>query len=438
MTRSLRKPLAILSVACLHAVLAGCGGGGGGGAGSSEPAAEQPVTITVAGPNAVSVWNEVATNTINLPASATGTPEEQRPNTAVDLATVHVAIYDAVMAIAGTHRPYAITPTAAAAGASPEAAVAAAAYRVLLGLFPSRAAQYQAAYDTFLASLPNGFAKTQGLAIGAEVAAGILTLRANDGRAVALAPYVPGSAPGQFRGINPIGRPNAFIKPFALTTIDQFRAPGPPALSSAAYAADLNETKALGSATSSVRTTEQTEVARFNAESSNAYWPRNLRTFAMTNRSVAEQARLMAMLWVAHADAQNACFESKYFHQFWRPISAITLADTDGNDATAVDAGWTSLLATPNHPEYPAAHCCIAGALAETLRIYFGTPNVTFDLTSTFTGTTRHFTTTQSLVDENQIARIAGGIHFRTSTLDGTALGKNVANWTLTHNFQPK
>jgi hypothetical protein len=287
MTRSFRKPLTIITIACLHGVLAACGGGGGS---SPEPAADQPVTITVAGSNPVSTWNEVATTTINLPASVTGTPEEQRPNTAVDLATVHVAIYDAVMAIAGTHQPYAITPTVTTTGASQEAAVAAAAYRVLLGLFPSRTAQYQTAYDTFLASLPDGPAKTQGLAVGAEVAAGILALRANDGRSVVLAPYVPGSAPGQFRGTNPIGRPNAFIKPFALTTIDQFRAPGPPALSSAAYAADLNETKALGSATSSVRTTEETEVARFNAESSNTFWPRNLRTFAMTNRSVAEHA----------------------------------------------------------------------------------------------------------------------------------------------------
>ena len=234
---------------------------------------------------------------------------------------------------------------------------------------------------------------------------------------------------------NPIGRPNASIKPFALQTIAQFRAPGPPALGSATYAADLNETKLLGSAASSARTAEQTEIARFNAESSNAYWPRNLRTFAMTNRSVAEHARLMAMIWVAHADTQNACFESKYFYQFWRPLSAVTLADTDGNDATTVDAGWVPLVTTP---EYPAAHSCIAGALAETLRIYYGTPNVTFDFTSTFTGTTRHFTSTPALVEENQIARIAGGIHFRTSTIDGTALGKNVANWVLTHNFQPK
>ena len=436
MTHRSNKAWMIVAVTCLHLALAACGGGGGGG--SPEPAADQPVTITVVGPNAVSTWNEIATNTVNQPASATGTPEEQRPNTAVDLATVQVAVYDAVIAIAGTHRPYAITPTVATAGASQEAAVAAAAYRVLLGLFPSRAAQYQTAYDSFVAALPDGSAKTQGLAVGAEVAAGILALRANDGRSVALPPYVPGSAPGQFRGTDPIGRPNAFIKPFALTTIAQFRAPGPPALSSAAYAADFNETKSLGSATSSVRTADQTAAALFNGESSNAYWPRNLRSFAMTNRSVAEQARLMAMMWVAHADSQNACFESKYFYQFWRPSSAVTLADTDGNDATTVDPTWVPLLVTPNHPEYPAAHSCIAGALAETLRIYYGTSNVAFDFTSTATNTTRHFATTQAFIDEIQIARIAGGIHFRTSTVDGAALGTNVANWALTHNFQPK
>jgi hypothetical protein len=420
----------IVTIACVQGLLSACGG-------SSEPV-DQPVTIAVAGPNAVSYWNEVATTTVNVPASTTGTPEEQRPNNAVDLATVQVAIYDAVMAIAGTHRPYAITPTAATAGASQEAATAAAAYRVLLGLFPNRSAQYQSAYDGYLATLPDGAAKTQGLAVGAEVAAGILALRASDGRSVTLAPYVPGTAPGQFRGTNPVGRPNPFIKPFALTTNAQFRASGPPALTSAAYAADVNETKALASATSATRTAEQTEVARFNTEAPPNFWPRNLRNFAMTNRSVAEHARLMAMLWVTQADATNACFESKYHYQFWRPSSAITLADTDGNDATTADTTWVPVVPTPNHPEYPAAHSCVAGAMAEILRGYYGTPNVTFDFTSTVTGTTRHFTTTAGLVDELQLARIAGGMHFRTSTVDGAALGKNVANWVLTHHFQPR
>ena len=196
--QGLRSTIAVIASSVVFAItlLGGCGG--------SDEA--DPVTITVAGPNAVSYWSEVATATINLPASATGTPEEQRPNTAVDLATVHVAIYDAVMAIAGTHQPYAITLVAPAAGASQDAAAAAAAYGVLRGLFPSRSAQYQAAYDNYLATLPNSGAKTQGLAVGAEVAAGILALRANDGRSVVLAAYVPGTAPGQFRGPTPINR----------------------------------------------------------------------------------------------------------------------------------------------------------------------------------------------------------------------------------------
>jgi PAP2 superfamily len=425
--------LKFIAATCGCLLLGACGGGDD----SNEPV-DVPVTIVVTGPTAVSYWNEVATNTINVPASATGTPEEQRPNTAVDLATVHVAIYDAVIAIAGTHRPYAVTPTSATSGAMQEAAVAAAAYRVLLGLFPNRSAQYQSAYDTFVANLPAGAARTQGLAVGAEVAAGILALRANDGRSVALAAYVPGTEPGQFRGVNPIGRPNPYIKPFALTTLSQFRAPGPPALTSAAYAADVNETKALGSATSTVRTAEQTEIARFNTESPATFQPRNMRSFAMTSRSTAEHARLMAMVFVTQADAGNACFESKYHYQFWRPSSAITLANTDGNDATVADAGWTPVVATPNHPEYPAAHGCITSAMAEVLRAYYGTPNVTFEYTSTVTGTTRKFTNTASLVDETEIARIAGGMHFRTSTVHGAALGKSVANWVTARNFQPR
>jgi|KBSSwiStaDraftv2_1062776.scaffolds.fasta_scaffold00737_5 hypothetical protein len=426
MTRFTALTLAIIATA--FSSLSACGGG-------NSP---DPVTISPAGPNAVSYWNEVATTTVNVPASATGTAEEQRPTNAVDLATVHVAIYDAVIAIAGSHQPYAITPKAATAGASQDAAVAAAAYGVLSGLFPNRSAQYQSAYDTYVATLPAGTAKTQGLAVGAEVAAGILALRTNDGRMVALAPYVPGVAAGQFRGINPIGRPNPYIKPFVLTTIAQFRAPGPPALTSTAYAADVNETKALGAATGGIRSAEQTELARFHTEAPGTFWSRNLRMFAMTNRSVADHARLMAMIWVAQADASNACFESKYHYEAWRPSSAITLADTDGNDATGADPGWTPVVATPNHPEYPAAHSCVAGAMAEVLRSYYGTSDVTYDFTSTVTGTTRRYTTTASLVDEIQIARIAGGMHFRSATVDGAALGKSVANWVLARAFQPR
>ena len=410
--------------------LAACGG--------SDDHTVAPVTITVAGPNAVSQWNEIAATTINQPAATTGTPEEQRPTYTADLATVQVAVYDAVMAIVGTHKPYAYTPATLATGASQDAAVATAAYRVLLALFPSRSASYQSAYDTYLAALPAGAAKDQGVAVGAAAAASIVAQRANDGRAVVLPAFVPGTAPGQFRGSNPVNRYYPSIKPFSVTSNTQFRAPGPLVLTSPAYATDLNETKALGSSTSTARTAAQTEIARFHTEAPGLFWSRNLRSFATTNRSVAEQARLMAILWVTQADALNTCFESKYFYLFWRPTSAITLADTDNNDATAADTAWTPVVATPNHPEYPSGHACVSSAAVTALNGYFGTPSITFDINSTVTGSTHSFTSTGAFVDEILLARVAGGMHFRTSNVDGAALGKRVADWVLANQFQPR
>ncbi len=430
MKPSIALQVASLALVCA-AVLTACGGS------DDDTPADTPVTITVVGPNAVTRWNEVAVTTINVPAALTGTAEEQRPNSGVDLATVHVAVYDAVMAIVGTHRPFAITPGPVPATASQEAAVTTAAYRVLLGLFPARSAQYQAAHDADLAAIPDGPAKTQGVAVGREVAAAVLALRANDGRSVALAAFVPGTNPGEFRGVNPIGRPNAFIKPFTLTSNAQFRAPGPPALTSAEYAADVNEVKALASTLSTTRTADQTDLSRFNTEAPPVLNPRTLRSFAMTGRSLAEHARLMAMLTVAQADATIACFDSKYHYLFWRPISAITL-DGDNNAATTQDAAWLPHLNTPNHPEYPAAHSCVTTPTAEILRNFYGTANITFDINSTVTGTTRHYTSTEQWIEEIKMSRIAGGMHFRTSTDHGTALGRSVAAWIVAHHFKAR
>jgi hypothetical protein len=159
-------------------------------------------------------------------------------------------------------------------------------------LFPARTAQYQAAYDGFIAAIADGPAKTKGIAIGAEAAAAILALRANDGRSVVLATYVPGTGPGQFRGLNPVNRNGPYIKPFALTSNAQFRAPAPPALTSAAYAADFNETRTLGSATSTTRTADQSQLALFGTSTPPLYLQINLRMFATTTRSIAEHARL--------------------------------------------------------------------------------------------------------------------------------------------------
>ena len=203
----LRSRCTVSAVTCAALVLASCGGSDDD---TVTPVAEAaPVTVPftngVATPsNAVAYWNKIATDTINVAPAATGTAEEQRPNISVDLATVHVAIYDAVNAIVGTHKAFGATPATSAAGASQEAAAAAAAYGVLKGLFPNRAAQYQAAYDDFIAAIPADDAKTRGIAVGTEVATAIVALRANDGRSTTVA-YTAGTAPGNFRGVNPVG-----------------------------------------------------------------------------------------------------------------------------------------------------------------------------------------------------------------------------------------
>jgi hypothetical protein len=228
------------------------------------------VTVTANHPNVVSYWNDIANKTVLATATVNTTPQEQRPTFFFDVATVHVAIYDAVVAIEGRYQPFAVKRKAPAAGASTEAAVSAAAYGVLKALFPNRSAQYEAAYEQRLAAMPDGSAKTQGLTLGAEVAAEIVRLRADDGRSVAHAPYVSGTAAGQFRSANPnpVFRHFASIKPFALNSLDQFRPALPPALDSATYAAAVNQTRSLGGTASTVRTPDQLEVARFHTEPS--------------------------------------------------------------------------------------------------------------------------------------------------------------------------
>lgn len=418
----------VLGVATVFVGLVACGG---------SNAQERSVTVASTGPNVVSFWNDIANQTVSAASGVNTTPEELRPAYQVDLATVHLAIYDAVSAIDDRFMPYAITPAEPAAGASLDAAASAAAYGVLRALFPNRGAQYQAAYDRRVAAMPAGDAKTRGLALGSEVAAGIVALRANDGRAVVLAPHVSSTAQGKFRSANtaPFNRHVAFIRPFSLLRTDQFRPAGPPPLDSAAYATAFNETKSVGGAVSAARSAEQFEVARFHTEAPGPFITRNFGRFATRTADVADAARLMAFIYVVHADAIAACFEAKYFFEAWRPSSAIALADTAANAATASDAAWTPALPTPNHPEYPAAHSCTAGGLGETLRQYYGTRKVTYTFDSTVTGTTSTYATTDDLGDESQIARIYGGMHFRFSTVDGVALGTRVAQWVAEHHF---
>lgn len=390
---------------------------------------DRAVTVTAATPNVVSYWNEVANQAVNVAPLASGTDEEQRPAYHLDLATVHVAIYDAVSAIDGRYRPFAVTPKAPAAGASVDAAASAAAYEVLRALFPGRAATLQAAYDGRLAGIAPGPARERGLALGREVAQAVVALRAHDGRSVVLPPYVSGGAPGRFQsaGPMPLNRHLPFVRPFTLARVDQFRPPNPPPPGSPVYEEDLAESRAAGGAASSVRTAERLEVARFHTEPPGPFLARNLGRFAASTSDVAEAARLMAFITVAHADAINVCFEAKYHYETWRPRTAF--------NPTPDGVPWTPALPTPNHPEYPAAHACTSGALGETLRLYYGTRRVSYRFDSRVTGTTRTYASTDALDQESRAARIDGGMHFGFSTAAGVELGTRVAQWVGAHHF---
>jgi hypothetical protein len=359
-------------------------------------------------------------------------------------AFVHIAMYDAVNAIDGRYQVFAVTPMTSPRGASKEAAAAAAAYTVLRTAYPDQATLLDAAYEKSLASVPGGPPKEKGIVVGTEVANAWLALREGDGRE-AQVPYVHGPAlPGVYQRTPP-ALANALapwlaeMRPFAMTSPSQFRAYGPPDLTSERYAKDVAMVKALGSATSTERTAKETEIARFYTESPTTFFSHNLREFAAgKNLGVAGNARLFAMVFVTAADSMIACWDSKYHHNFWRPITAITTTLDDGNPATEYDPAWTPLAPTPPHPEYPAGHGCVSTGYAEALRHFFGTPYVKVTLTSSVAGSAPHvFQHTNEMVDEIVMARVFGGMHFQTSVEHGAIIGRQVGRLVARNHFRP-
>ena len=387
----------------------------------------------------VSDWSAIAQTAIVTNA---GRPPS---GTIVDVAYVFAAVYDAVHAIDGRYTAFAVSLPNASPTASQDAAAAAAAHHVLKTFYPTQQAFLDGALAASMAAIPPGAARDQGNAVGVQVATAFLALRANDGRN-AVVPYGFGSGPGVYQLTPGAPAPPASpatpwvaqMRPFALESPSQFRAEGPPHLTSARWAEDLNEVKAMGVLNGSSRTPEQTEIGRFYAEHPGAQLIRSLREFAAAqSMSVADRARLLAILHISAADALIAVFDSKYFYNFWRPVTAIRAADTDGNDATEPDAGWLPLAPTPNHPEYPAAHGGVSTAYAEALRHFFGTKKVTITLSSTVTGTTHTFHSTDEIIKEIIDARVYGGMHYRTSGVHGSVIGRKVANWIDKNYFQP-
>jgi hypothetical protein len=229
----------------------------------------------------------------------------------------------------------------------------------------------------------------------------------------------------------------AKVKPFVMRSPSQFRGDGPPALTSARYAADLNETKQMGAKDSLYRTAEQTQIARFHTMNPFAFWGTNINRFVKEQGlTQSENARLFAQVWVSMADAAIACWDGKFHFNRWRPVTAIANADLDSNLATEPYAGWLPQETTPPHQEYPAGHGCATGAFSGALEEYFGSRNVPTTLTSTTTNTTRSFATTQVLRDEIADARVFGGMHVRYSVEDGEVIGLKVANLVARRHFR--
>ena len=385
--------------------------------------------------NAVIVWDSNAQKAIWDIAG-------QQPQVqARSFAMVHGAIYDAVNAIAGTpYQPYLIAP-AADGTESTNAAVATAAFRVLNALFPAQQARLTTQYDESLAAIPDGAAKQRGITVGTQAADAMIAARQNDG-AFGSRTWTVGTQPGQWRPAPPAfasdGAWVGDLKPFLIPSASMFRTSGPPSLTSHRYARDFNEVKAIGSATSTVRTADQTQAAIWWHDRHLAEWEIK-RQLATTQRlNTVQTARMFAMVDLSEADATTACYNEKAAWSFWRPITAIQLADTDGNQETVADPTWTPLLVTPPHPDFTSGHTCFTAASMSALAYFFGRDDISFSGYSSASGTTRHFRSFSQALTEVVNARVWGGIHTRTADVQGAKIGGQVTAYAVRHYFGPK
>ncbi len=390
-----------------------------------------------ADPQAVRDWNALATDTISAHVGAT------RPSGQAVIwhGFVSAAVYNAVVGIQGRYAPYkwrARGPSTA----SPEAAAVTAAHRVLLTYFPASQAPLDTAYAASLARIPDGTAKRQGVAFGERAAGHLVALREGDGR-FAPVEFTAAPAPGVWRPTPPAHQPFidpwlGRLRPMLLASPSQFRPGGPPALPSARYARDVNEVKSMGARTGSPRTARQTETALFFGGNLTVQLQSAFRDHSARHHlDIAETARLFAAANASATDAVVTAWDAKLHYGFWRPVTAVQLAGTDGNPATEADPQWQPLLVTPPHPDYLSGHTTVTGAVVRTLTGILGTPHLDLTFSSEATGTTRHYDRAARLNGDMIDARVWGGIHFRTADIDGCEAGSRIGGWTLAHYFRP-
>jgi hypothetical protein len=408
--------------------------------------------------NAVAQWNKIAEDAV------VGSGAFQNEGL-VYMAYVSAAVYDATVAVTGGYEPYGVA-VRLRAEASPDAAIAEAAYRTLVHYFPAQAGTLGSLFTEALGRIPDGPAKSLGQSVGLLAATHIIAVRADDGRLTPIGvtssfpTHPPG--PGVWRLTPPFAVPQtpwvANVRPFVLRSADRFRPAAPPALGSRQWVREFNQIKAYGAATGSARTDEQTNIARFWSANVIRQYNRAAREIADSHGlGLVETARLTAMVNIVGADAQIAVMDAKYHYLFWRPVTAIdptaVTADgfgpepvgyDDGNPATVEQTGWRPLLTTPNHPEYPAAHGSITAAMAQVFRSVLGTTRIDLDI-SGFDPTgppgnlnaVRHFDRASELRDEIVDARNWAGLHYRFAGVAGVDLGRDVAKYDLRHAFRP-
>jgi hypothetical protein len=416
----LRRASAMLALAAILALAA-----------PPAPAAAAPQRSSPS--DAVITWN------LNAQRAIWDVAQQQPWEQGRSFSMVQGAVYDAVNAIAGTpYEPYLVAPKATGRE-SAEAAVAAAAHRVLVALFPAQEPALRTGYDSYLRGIADGRAKRAGVAVGERAAAAMVAARQDDG-AFGDQTWPVGTQPGQWRPVPPsFGSAGAWVgdvRPFAIPSASRYRTSGPPALDSAAYARDVNEVQAIGSASSTQRTPDQTDSAIWWHDRRLPQWEINRQLAVNQRLDLLQAARMLAMVNIAAADANIVCFNEKRTWNFWRPLSAIRLADTDGNPQTVADPSWTPLLVTSPNPDYTSGHACVTGATMATLAYLFGRDDIAFSGFSVASGTTRHFRGFSHALLEVIEARIWGGIHFRSADVQGAKIGLQVSAYVITHEFR--
>jgi hypothetical protein len=389
--------------------------------------------------DAVSDWNVIAIQAIN----AAGRPPGG--SSFLDIATVHLAVHDAVAAIDGQFRPYYVNIPWASG--SPAAAAAKAAHDVLVNRFPAQTDSLTITYNNYLAT--NGLIQNdRGVAVGQKAAAGIIAVRANDGSfpSPEPPPFTGGTAAGEWQPTPPAFAPMATpwlakVRPFALRSPAQFRANPPPSLTSWLYTQAYNEVKDFGSLTGSKRSPEQTDLAYFWSGNYLVVWNGALRSIAGAQKlNIGKSARLFALANMAMADAGITAWDTKLHYVFWRPITAIRNGDNDGNPNTDVDPTWQPLIVNPPYPEYTSGANNVTGAITRIFRSFFGTNEMAFSVTTTVPRAvqqTRMYSRFTDAADDVVIARVYEGIHFAFSDFEARTQGESVAQWVFKRFLRP-